>query len=219
MKRLRSYSIWIVLIFTFGSIRISAQTELKRNNLFDFNWRFHKGGAQGAEIPSFDDSKWRVVDIPHDWSIEDLPATIYSSCGQVDLLLNGKSLGEETTDRSTKYSANWKVPYEPGTIRAVGYTGKKQVAVVELHSAGKASQIKLSADRNRIAANGQDLSYITVELADNSGVRDPKAENQVSFEVNGPGTIEGVGNANPVSLESFIVKQLLILSLENDLLN
>jgi beta-galactosidase len=81
------------------------------------------------------------------------------------------------------------------------------VAVAELHSAAKASQIKLSADRNRIVANGQDLSYITVELADNSGVRNPKAENQVSFEVDGPGTIEGVGNANPVSLESFIAPQ------------
>ena len=154
-------------------------------------------------------SKWHWNDAVDDWSWEGsegqiMDVTIYSSCGQVDLLLNGKSLGEKETDRTTKYFADWKVPYEPGTIRAIGYAGKKQVAVAELHSAGKASQIKLSADRNRIVANGQDLSYITVELADNSGVRNPKADNQVSFEVDGPGTIEGVGNANPVSLESFI---------------
>ena len=48
---------------------------MKRDNLFDFDWRFHKGGAQGAEKPAFDDSKWRKVDLPHDWSIEDLPGT------------------------------------------------------------------------------------------------------------------------------------------------
>ena len=43
--------------------------------LFDNNWTFHRGGAQGAESPTFDDSKWRQVDLPHDWSIEDLPGT------------------------------------------------------------------------------------------------------------------------------------------------
>jgi beta-galactosidase len=48
---------------------------LKRNNLFDYNWRFHKGGALGAEELSFDDSGWRLIDLPHDWSIEDLPGT------------------------------------------------------------------------------------------------------------------------------------------------
>src|SRR6476646_10707327 len=42
---------------------------------FDFDWRFHRGGAQGAEAADFDDSKWRKVDLPHDWSIEDLPGT------------------------------------------------------------------------------------------------------------------------------------------------
>jgi len=93
--------------------------------------------------------------------------------------------------------------YEAGTLKAIGYTGKKQSAVAELHSAGEATQIKLSPDRNRIKSDGQDLSYITVELTDNNGFCNPKAENQVSFEINGPGTIIAVGNANPVSLESF----------------
>lgn len=51
-------------------------------------------------------------------------------------------------------------------------------------------------------ADGQDLSYITIELADASGVRNPKADNLVKFEIEGPGTIVGVGNANPVSFES-----------------
>ena len=61
----------------------------------------------------------------------------------------------------------------------------------------------MTADRSQIKADGQDLSYITVELVDEKGVRNPKAENLVSFELSGPGTIVAVGNANPVSLESF----------------
>ena len=63
------------MFFLAVSISVSAQSELKRSNLFDFNWKFHRGGALGAEMPAFDDSNWRGVDIPHDWSIEDLPGT------------------------------------------------------------------------------------------------------------------------------------------------
>ena len=72
-----------------------------------------------------------------------------------------------------------------------------------MKTSGEATKIKLSADRNNILSNGQDLSYVTVEITDNDDIRNPKAQNQVSFEIDGPGTIAGVGNANPVSLESF----------------
>ena len=153
-------------------------------------------------------SKWHWIDAVNDWNWKGnegkiIKVNIYSSCGEVELFLNGKSLGKKITGRSTKYLAEWQVPYEAGTLKAIGYTGKKQSAVAELHSAGEATQIKLSPDRNRIKSDGQDLSYITVELTDNNGFCNPKAENQVSFEINGPGTIIAVGNANPVSLESF----------------
>jgi beta-galactosidase len=64
----------LILMFSILSFTSAlAQTGLKRDNLFDFNWRFHKGGTLGAEEPYFNDSDWRVVNLPHDWSIEDLP--------------------------------------------------------------------------------------------------------------------------------------------------
>ena len=44
-----------------------------QTTLFDADWRFYRGGVQGAEMPGFDDAKWRKIDLPHDWSIEDLP--------------------------------------------------------------------------------------------------------------------------------------------------
>lgn len=157
-------------------------------------------------------SKWHWADAVDDWNWygsegKIMDVNIYSSCGQVELFLNGKSLGKKTTDRTTKYLANWQLPYEPGTLRAVGFTGKKQVTVAEIHTANEANKIRLSADRNKIEANGQDLSYITVELTDNNSVRNPKADNLVSFEVVGPGTIVGIGNANPISVESFQLSQ------------
>ncbi|HBZ21020.1 MAG TPA: glycoside hydrolase family 2, partial [Bacteroidales bacterium] len=56
-------------------LQVSAQSVNMGGNLFDSGWRFYRGGAQGAENPQFDDSKWRKIDLPHDWSIEDIPGT------------------------------------------------------------------------------------------------------------------------------------------------
>jgi beta-galactosidase len=118
------------------------------------------------------------------------------------LFLNGKSLGRKETNRETEFKAVWEVPYAPGELKAVGFSGKKKIAVAVLQTAGEISAIKMSPDRSEISANGQDLSYITVELTDANGIRNPKADNLVKFSIEGEGTIVGVGNANPVSIES-----------------
>src|SRR4030095_3446077 len=62
------------LLFALLALRLSI-TGFSQTTLFDSDWRFYRGGVQGAEMPAFDDSKWRKVDLPHDWSIEDLPGT------------------------------------------------------------------------------------------------------------------------------------------------
>jgi beta-galactosidase len=153
-------------------------------------------------------SKWHWYDAVANWNWKGnegktMDVNIYSSCGQAELFLNNKSLGKKTTDRTSGYTATWQVPYEAGTLRAIGYEGKKQVTTAELYTASEATQIKLSADVSKIKSDGQDLCYITVELLDKEGNRNPGAENLISFEVEGPATIAGTGNANPVSLESF----------------
>lgn len=153
-------------------------------------------------------SIWNWDDVVADWNWKgyenrSFEVDVYSSCGQVELFLNGKSLGKRNTDRSTKYMAAFQVPYHAGELKAIGYDGDKKVNVAILRTAEKPVQIKLSADRKIIHANGEDLSYITVELTDGNGVRNPKAENRVKFKIEGPGTIAGVGNANPVSTESY----------------
>jgi len=152
-------------------------------------------------------SKWHWLDATDDWNWKgnegnSLEVNVYSSCEQVELFLNGKSLGKKPVSRSTKFIASWQVPYQPGTLKAVGYSGKKQTAVSELRTAEDPGSIKISPDRSEIRADGQDLCYFTVELIDTKGVRNPKAENMISFAVAGPGSIVAVGNANPRSIES-----------------
>ena len=153
-------------------------------------------------------SKWHWDDVVADWNWKGsegkpLQVVVYSSCEEVELFLNGKSLGRKPTNRSTKFLALFDVPYKAGTLKAVGYRNGQEINTTELRTATAPAQIKLTADRTTIKADNQDLCYITVELLDAKGLRNPKAENSVRFELTGPATIAGVGNANPVSLESF----------------
>ena len=173
-------------------------------------------------------SKWHWFDVVADWNwkgYENTPfeVSVYSSCEEVELFLNNKSLGKKKTDRSTEFMALWKVPWQAGELKATGYHAGKPVNTSILSTAGEPNLIRLTADRTEIKADGQDLSFITVELTDEKGIRNPKAENRVKFEIEGPGTIAGVGNANPVSTESYVLperkawqgKCLVIIKSEN----
>jgi beta-galactosidase len=157
-------------------------------------------------------SKWRWEDVVADWNWHGYEGTpleihVYSSCQQVELFLNGKSLGKKNTDSATRNVAVFEVPYEHGLLRAVGYDGGRKVKTAVLQTAGKPARIKLSADRAHIRADGEDLCYITAEITDDKGVRCPKASNLLHFHLSGPGAIAAVGNADPVSRESWQAKQ------------
>lgn len=152
-------------------------------------------------------SKWNWLDAVADWNWKGyegkpIAVNVYSSCGEVELFLNGKSLGKRETNRSTKFMATWDVPYRPGKLEAVGYDGDKKVKQAALSTASVPVAMKLTVDNIRLKADNQDLSYITVELVDKNGNVNPRAESLVRFKVTGPAVIAGVGNANPRSLES-----------------
>ena len=106
-------------------------------------------------------------------------------------MLNGRSLGRKPTNRSTAYTATWGVPYQAGVLHAMGFNGGKATSSADLKSAGQPSAIKLTPDRVRIVADNQDLSYVTVELVDAKGVRNPTAENSIRFAIEGPGNDRG----------------------------
>ncbi|WP_052273167.1 glycoside hydrolase family 2 TIM barrel-domain containing protein [Flavihumibacter solisilvae] len=153
-------------------------------------------------------SKWEWHDVLPDWNWkgyegQPLEVSVYSSFDQAELFLNGKSLGKKATGKANKYEAKWQVRYSSGELKAVGYRGKKDVATSVLRTAAEPVALKLLADRPVINADGQDLSYVTVELVDEKGNKDPKADNLVKFEIEGNGTIVAVGNANPMSIESY----------------
>ncbi len=153
-------------------------------------------------------SKWHWHDWVAEWNWEGyeneyLGVIVCSRFENVELFLNGKSLGKKPTNLENEYINWWSVPYEAGEIKAVAFDGDSIAATSVLNTAQKPEQILLNADRTTLKANGQDLSYITVELTDKNGLLHPKTNNLVEFEINGPGKILAVANSNPMSVESF----------------
>jgi len=144
----------------------------------------------------------------------------YTTDDTVELLLNGKSLGvrkqgvdpvelpvsfngyKEKTFASP-YRVKWDVPYQSGVLKAVASKDGKVIAETEIRTAGKLAKLALSADRSKITADGQDLSFVTVHVEDADGNLCPLADNLVKFKVTGAGNLAAVENGNPISLESF----------------
>ena len=120
----------------------------------------------------------------------------YNNADEVELFLNGKSLGR-TAKTSDVLHAEWlKVPYEPGKIEVVAYRNGKEVARQARETAGDAVALRLTPDRKVISADGYDLSYVTVEAVDAKGRPVPTATDMLHFSVSGKGELFGVDNGN-----------------------
>lgn len=126
----------------------------------------------------------------------------YNNADEVELLLNGKSLGSKAKKGDELHIA-WKVPFEAGTLKAISKKAGKVVKETEIRTAGEAAKINLQADKTSIKNDGYDLVYVTVSLQDKDGNLLPKADNLINFKVSGGAKIVGVDNGYQASLEPF----------------
>lgn len=158
------------------------------------------------EHPELD---WSLHDLHPSWTWKGqegkpLKVAVYSEHPEVELFLNGRSLGRKAVSRQTEYKAAYAVPYEPGRLVAVGYRDGKAADRWELRTAGAPAAVRLSADRRQVRANGEDLVYVTAELVDADGVpvyaRD--GDRRFRVTVKGAGTLAGAGNGNPMDAAS-----------------
>ena len=132
-----------------------------------------------------------------------LQVEVYSKYPAVRLYLNNKLIGEQATTIDQQFKAVFDVPYASGMLSAVGVSDNKESEKVLLETSGKAEKIKLIPDRKKISADGQDLSFITIEVTDKDGKLQPNAQNQLQFSVSGPGVIAGVDNADIKDLDPY----------------
>ena len=122
-----------------------------------------------------------------------------SNCDEVELFLNGRSLGRKSSDVCE--TAEWQVEYAPGRISAKGYRNGKCVAKAEQRTAGKPYAIRILPDTTAIKNDGADTAVINFCVVDKKGVVVPHADNLIHFDVTGDGYVRGVGNGDPNSHE------------------
>lgn len=142
-----------------------------------------------------------------DWTPKNLEkheenVEIYSNCEEVELFLNGKSLGKKSKPKDDS-PRNWKVNFEVGKIKAVGMNGGKIVANYDLQTAGKPAKIMLSVDKNTISNNWDDVAFVQVIVTDENGVIIPNASDLITFEAKGAGNVVAVDSADFTSHEPY----------------
>jgi beta-galactosidase len=126
---------------------------------------------------------------------QEIDVRALSNCDEVELLLNGRALGRQAMKADSELK--WSVPYAPGVLSARGFRGASMVAEARVETTGAPAAVLLGPDRAVIDANGEDVSVVTVSIADAKGLLVPVAGNEVQFELDGPGRILGVGNGDP----------------------
>lgn len=126
----------------------------------------------------------------------DIQVEVYSHYPRIRLYLNNRLVKDELTGRNEAFKAVVTLPYETGILKVTGVDeAGREVETRTLQTAGEVARMQLTADRSQLLADGQDLSFVTVELYDAQGVRQPNATNRLSFSVEGEGAIVGVDNA------------------------
>jgi beta-galactosidase len=135
------------------------------------------------------------------------PVHVYTSGDSAELFLNGKSLGLKKKGQF-EYRLRWDdVVYKPGTLKVVSYKNGKKWATDEVKTTGPATKLTLQPDRAKITADGNDLSFVTVTIADKSGLLVPRTKNHIKFEIEGPGEIVAVDDGDPTNLEPMQAKE------------
>jgi beta-galactosidase len=142
--------------------------------------------------------------LPH-WNFsgkegEVLSVWAQSNLDEVELIVNGKSLGSQKVPHLGH--VEWKAPYEPGFIEARGSKDGKVVLTDRRETTGEPASLRLTADRVEIDADGEDVAILKVEVLDKQGRPVPDADNKVAFKVEGDGVLIGVGNGDPNCQES-----------------
>jgi len=141
---------------------------------------------------------WTPKDLqPHQETVE-----VYSNCKEVELFLNGKSLGFQPLNADASPRV-WKVSFAPGTLKAVAQNDGRVVATDELRTAGTPAKIRLVTNRKELADVWNDVALVRATVVDRRGVPVPGADNLISFMISGSGMIAAVDNADNASHEPF----------------
>jgi beta-galactosidase len=161
---------------------------------------------------AFAGSPWAWSHSLSSWTwpgFEGAPITVevYSDADEVELLVNGRSLGRLPAGRHHRFRTEFETSYEPGELLAVAYRGGTKTGRSHLRTAGLPPVVRAAADRPMITTRHGDLAYVTITLTDPEGTVNPSADRLVRVDVSGDGTLLAFGSADPATEETFNATQ------------
>lgn len=176
-------------------------------------WGLRKEPYIAVQYPQHYEDKaictpWIVPDSVSSWTwsgYEGKPCKVevYSDADEVELFLNGVSIGKQQTGEANRFKAIFDTIYQPGTLEAVGYRNGEAAEKYVLQTAEAEVLLDVQADRTELKADGEDLSYLMISLVDPNGILNTSTDRKVRVKVEGSGDLQGFGSADPLSKENF----------------
>jgi len=201
-----------------GHFRWTGFDYLGEANYVHGGWPFRAFMGGALDLAGFEkdlfylyQSQWTTAPMVHllpHWTHPRLapgtpvPVWAYTNADEVELFLNGRSLGSVRPGRKAdEMQGAWLVPWEPGTLEAVARAGGREVARTRHVTAGAPARLQVTTDTTALAADGRDVAIITVAQTDAAGNFYPYGENRVAFRLDGPARLLSLENGNPVDTE------------------
>jgi beta-galactosidase len=157
-------------------------------------------GAVAAGTP------WSWGDVVSSWSWaghEGAPVAleVYADADEIELLVNGRPAGRQPSGVAHRYRSPFEVTYEPGLLEAVAWRDGAEIGRTAIRTAGEAMVLDADVDRSVIAADSDDLAFVTLSLVDNEGTLHMSRDRRIDVQVDGPGVLQALGSANPATEE------------------
>ncbi|BCW36024.1 beta-galactosidase [Arthrobacter sp. StoSoilA2] len=152
---------------------------------------------------------WTWADVAASWTWDVASGTqmhveAYTTGDEVEFKLNGTTVATAAVGANRNFVAEAQVPFEPGTLEAISYRNGVELGRSILHTADEPSRLLLRTDRPSMSTNDQQLAYVDISLVDASGRVNPLRDRTITLELEGPGTLQGFGTADPATEESFL---------------
>jgi beta-galactosidase len=159
-------------------------------------------GAVAAGTP------WSWTDVVSSWSWaghENAPVTVevYADADEVELLVNGRSVGRQPSGEKHRYKSAFETSYQPGLLEAVTWRDGAEIGSTAIRSAAAPVLLRAETDRAVIAGDPQDLAFVNLSLVDADGALHLSCDREIEVEVDGPGVLQALGSANPATEEVF----------------
>lgn len=146
--------------------------------------------------------------VPSYWDFipgQEIDVLIYSNARDVELFLNGKSIGSHVMELETSQDmrAHFKVPFEPGVLRVVGHFADGSECSEVLHTPADPAAVVLTSDKETLLADGRDIAFVEISTVDVNGIPVGNARNRIRVEVSGAGRLVGLDNGDSTDYGSY----------------